>query len=222
MLSRARSDLSYFVEAYLAMLDHEWEKAAAIFEQRGYFYSNLRAHYEYALPYVARVLVKLGEGDRLEAYRAEHLSRQPNLNGYIVHALLAADDGRLDDAVAMLRRASAATRPASTVFGDAYVLVEAAEWLYEDSGYEGFRHLMLELVRSHQRLNPTLGWAYAVEAMYGDVDADRLRALGMVLHLDPMSRRLSGFPEADKERARQWLERNNPFVDRVSVPAVGT
>lgn len=222
LLAQAKSDVTYFVEAYLAMLDRDWGKAVAVLAERGHYYSNLRARYAYALPYTARALLKSGERDRLEAYWAEHRTDHQNLNGYIVQALLDAEHGKTADAVAALRRAARFTGSASTIFGEQYTLVEAIEWLYEDSGHEDYRLLMLELARTHQRMYPTIAWAYAVEAIHGDLDGARLRAIGLTMHLDPASRRLAAVPEEDKEQARQWLEKNNPFVERVDAPSLGT
>lgn len=222
LLTHAKSDLSYFVEAYIEALDRNWEKAASALERRGHYYSNLRARYAYALPLTARILLKNGDRDTLESYWAEHKADHPNLNGYIVQALLDAEHGKTADAVSVLRQAARSAQPASTIFGERYTLVEAVEWLYEDSGHDDYRRLMLELARTHQRAKPTIAWAYAIEAVYGDSEETRLRAIGLTMHLDPDSRRLALIPEEDKERARHWLEKNNPFVERMNALSLGT
>jgi len=49
-------------------------------------------------------------------------------------------------------------------FLDWYQLVEACEWLYEDTKYTEYRDLALKYAKICQVLRPLYGWPYAVEA----------------------------------------------------------
>jgi hypothetical protein len=50
-----------------------------------------------------------------------------------------------------------------------------------------------------------------MEAKLAKSAADRTRALGFALHLDPDSERIAKIPEAQKTAAKAWFEKNNPF-----------
>jgi hypothetical protein len=93
-----------------------------------------------------------------------------------------------------------------------YQLVEACEWLYEDTKHAEYRSLALYWAKLHQQIQPMFAWAYAVEAKYTDSPVDRLRALAMTLYLDKRSERIAGFSEPDQAKALEWLKKNNPFL----------
>lgn len=46
-----------------------------------------------------------------------------------------------------------------------------------------------------------------------------LPRLGLALYLDRRSERIAAIPESEKAKAREWLEKNNPFTIRKPVPA---
>jgi hypothetical protein len=92
-----------------------------------------------------------------------------------------------------------------------YQLVETCEWLFDDSGYAGYRELALAYARIYQKMRPMFAWAYAVEARYSDNADDRIRALAITLYLDKRSERIAAISREEKDKALQWLEKNNPF-----------
>ena len=93
-----------------------------------------------------------------------------------------------------------------------YQLVEACEWLYEDTAYIGYRDLVLKFAKICQKIRYESAWSYAVEAKYTDSESDRLRALGITLYLDKRSERISRISDNEKQRALAWLKKNNPFI----------
>ncbi len=94
-----------------------------------------------------------------------------------------------------------------------YSLVESCEWLYDVTGNPEYRDLALEYSKIYQRMMPLMAWAYAVEAKYTKNERDRLRALAITLYLDKDSERVSGVSVAEKDKAREWLKDNNPFLE---------
>jgi hypothetical protein len=93
-----------------------------------------------------------------------------------------------------------------------YQFAEACEWLYWDSKQEAYRELALDWARKHQRIAPMYSWAYAIEAELAKAPPERLRALAITLYLDPNSERASRLPAAERQKAKQWLNANNPFL----------
>jgi len=59
-------------------------------------------------------------------------------------------------------------------------------------------------------------WSYAVEAKYTDNATDKMRALAVTLYLDRRSEHIASFSQEEKDKALQWLGKNNPFLQ---VPA---
>jgi hypothetical protein len=55
-------------------------------------------------------------------------------------------------------------------------------------------------------------WAYAVDAELTASPSERRRALAITLYLDPNSERASKFSAAERQKAREWLKANNPFL----------
>jgi hypothetical protein len=81
-----------------------------------------------------------------------------------------------------------------------------------------YRELALDWARKHQRIAPMYSWAYAIEAELAKTSAERLRALAITLYLDPNSERASRLPAAEREKAKQWLNANNPFLKPPGKP----
>ncbi len=73
--------------------------------------------------------------------------------------------------------------------------------------------ILLEWARFYQRLFPFYSWAYGVEARHSENERDRLKALAITLYLDAHSERASGFSRDEKQKAIEWLEKFNPFLD---------
>jgi len=93
-----------------------------------------------------------------------------------------------------------------------YQLVDACELLFKDTKNDAYRVRALELARLYQRVQPLDSWAYAVEAKLAKTEEDRLRPLALTLYLDKQSYHIEGISKKEKERARKWLEVNNPFL----------
>jgi hypothetical protein len=51
-----------------------------------------------------------------------------------------------------------------------------------------------------------------MEARLATAPAERQRALGIALYLDPQSERLRDVPEAEKQEARKYMKEHNPFL----------
>jgi hypothetical protein len=92
-----------------------------------------------------------------------------------------------------------------------YQIVEAAEWMYADTGYARFRELALRWARAYQRVFPMYGWAYAVEATLTTDPVARNRAIALAEYLDPQSDRLGRIDDASRRAAAKWLKTHNPF-----------
>jgi hypothetical protein len=93
-----------------------------------------------------------------------------------------------------------------------YQLVDLCEVLYESTERAAYRDRVLALARLHQQVDPFAAWAYAVEAKYAATANERLRPLAITIYLDRRSQHISGIAEQEKEKARKWLEKNNPFI----------
>jgi hypothetical protein len=98
-----------------------------------------------------------------------------------------------------------------------YQWAEACEWLFEATKDARYRDMALKLAKVNQRTMPFDAWAYAMEVRLTSNKADRKRALGFALYLDPASERLAAIPEKEKAEARAWFAKNNPF----KAPAPG-
>ena len=214
------SELVLFAKGYQAIQKQDYRSAMQWFEERALFYTY---HYEdyggYALPYFAWASVKSGQTtamkEFLKNYERPDDSRtfQKEFDFYLAEAFMAGGEGRHEEAVASLnaafnRRPHTEMRP---IFSW-YQIVEACEWLYEDSNQEVYKILAVKWAKAYQIIQPMFAWAYAVEAKYSTNALDRRRALGFALHLDRHSERISGIRAAEKVTAREWFEKNNPFV----------
>jgi hypothetical protein len=173
---------------------------------------NTEAAVAYELPYFVASLVK---ADRREDAQAM-LASFRDLAGKDFYYLLASAyfdglTGATQAALDSLRRAQF-ERPGmgEVTVPPMFQELEACEKLYELTRDERFRQLLLDLAVRQQKEWPW-SWAYTFEAKYATDAAERERALGIALYLDPKSEHLAGFSEAQRKRAAQWFARNNPF-----------
>jgi hypothetical protein len=88
----------------------------------------------------------------------------------------------------------------------------ACEWLYRDTHDARFRTMLVEWLKSHEVIQPTQGWAYAMHYTYERDTTERVHALAMARYLDPSSERLRTATKADVEKAKAWFSKNNPFA----------
>ena len=98
-----------------------------------------------------------------------------------------------------------------------YQIVEACEWLYEDSGHSGYRQLALQWAKDYQVIQPMFAWAYGVEAKYSDDANARRKALAFALHLDAGSERIQEISDEEKAKAKEWFKANNPFLQNLHL-----
>lgn len=210
--SIVRSRLAYFAEAYTRLRNKDFAGANRTFEEmaRHYWFEG-----SYAAAYFARAAAKSGNGESLERYLDGKLTQNPitRFDFNLAKAFFASARGQQDQALKYLA-AALNTRPetgARPIFTE-YQFVEACEWLYEDTNNAAFRNLALDWARKHQRLAPMYSWAYAVEARFATSPEERMRALAITLYLDPNSERASRLSPAERQRAKEWLNANNPFL----------
>ncbi|HEY3488679.1 MAG TPA: hypothetical protein VGK27_00995 [Candidatus Deferrimicrobiaceae bacterium] len=162
------------------------------------------------LPYMVWGSVKSGIGPSYAQFAERYREKSP-FDYELAKAAIAAGTGNHDEAVRRLKAASFRIPREAQPIPPWYRLVEWAEWFYADSKRPEYRELALDWAKRHQRIQPMYAWAYAVEARYAEEGPARTRALAMALHLDRRSERITAIPEAEKEKAREWLKANNPF-----------
>jgi TolA-binding protein len=213
-----RSSLAYFADAYKLLRDKDFAGATRVFEEMTTHYTIENT---YAGPYFARAAAKSGNGEALERHLDSSLAEHPNMlfEVSLAKAFFAGARGEHEEAlkhlnVALNNRPHTESRPIFTE----YQFAEACEWLYQDTGKATYRDLALDWVRKYQRLAPMYSWAYAIEARLTPSPARRIRALAITLYLDPKSERASTFTLVERQRAKEWLKANNPFLKE---PATG-
>jgi hypothetical protein len=171
--------------------------------------------FSFPLPYLSWSSAKSGGLSDIEPYLSEYKKELgDDFDYYLSMAFLAGSKKEHREAIRYLKSARYHTQNVRGMryFPTFYQLAEACEWLYEDSKFEGYRELLLELVRLRQTIRPMDSWAYAFEAKYTKSDADRIRALAVTLYLDKQSERITHFSNGQKRKALEWLKENNPFL----------
>jgi hypothetical protein len=173
-----------------------------------------------ALPYFAYAAGKTGDKLGLESIlRPESTRIPPDFDMRLARAFFAASHNDIPEArkwlaLAFRARPNTDYRPVASEFQYA----EACEWLYRDTHDEQFRTMLLGWVKSYQLIQPTQGWAYAMQYSYEKDDGERIRSLAMALYLEPRSERIRKAPVADVTRAKAWFQLHNPF-SKVPKPA---
>jgi hypothetical protein len=201
----ARTEAVYFAQAYALLRNGDAAGAYKVFTEAA---QRFVIEDTYALPYFAWAAAKSGNGAALEAW----LPARGGFDLELGRAFLAGLKGEHPAAISHLQRAFA-SRPHTDfrpIFTE-YQYAEACEWLFRDTGHEPYRDLALDWVRKHQRMQPMYAWAYAMEATLTRSPADRTRAVAMAQYLDRGSERLATISAKDRERAKAWFARHNPF-----------
>jgi len=218
--TKVEPELAFFARGYNALKEKDYSGARDVFVERArYYLSGEGTLGSYALPYFAWASVKSGPMEAMETYLSAQdvqgsLDEEPvGFDYYLARAFVAAGQRQHDQALSFLHRAFNA-RPHTEMrpIFSWYQIVEACEWLYEDSGDGRYRDLALKWAKDYQVIQPMFGWAYAVEAKYAETGDVRSRALGITLYLDRRSARIAPIGEAEKREALEWLEDNNPFL----------
>ena len=213
---KSRFHLAWFADGYYALRMGDFAKALGVFREKFPFFSKRTYRlYSYAFPYIAWSSVKSGNLSEFENHLRAYKSKfGEDFDYHLSKAFISGGKGHHEKAIRHLKAAFYRLPPTrSRPFFARYQIVEASEWLYEDTGYEEYRTLALEWAKTYQRIYPIYAWAYAVEAKYTDSLSDRLRALALTLYLDKRSERIADFSGIEKDKALEWLKRNNPFLD---------
>lgn len=218
-----RSSLALFADGYVEL--RRGNHAAAL--------ERFRAYAErypiddinddgFAVAYVAAASARTGDPLGLEKFLNDGEPKRMDFDGWLARAFFHSHRKDLDAAEAALKRAFQVRphtdyRPIQTE----YQFAEACEWIYQETGDARFKVMLLDWAKRHQQIQPTHAWAYAVQYTYEADAAARDRAFAMTLYLDPKSHRIAKAKPADIDKARAWLEKNNPFkqVEREEVQA---
>lgn len=212
-----KSDLAYFADAYAALRRRNYRGAVTKFNTLADRYPIEKmipiqqADTAFALPYFAYAAAKTGDTVGLEKY-VQGLTNH-DFDYWLARAFFAGvrkDVAAAQSALEAAFRARPHTdyRPIMTE----YQYAEACEWLYQETHDARFIAMLLDWVKSHQRIQPTHAWAYAMQYTYEKTAPDRMRALALTYYLDPASERITGAPKSDVDRAKSWLKDHNPFA----------
>lgn len=162
------------------------------------------------LPYVAYAYLRSGKRDEAEKMVNNYLFNMGADSDYLIaRALLDGSAGDHEAALNLLRRAYfrlPGTRTRS--FYPGYILLEACEFLLQDSGNDAYRQLIAELARRIQ-VDIPYSWAAAFEAKYATVTDARQLAIAAASILDPKSERLKHVAEAERAALRAGAIRHD-------------
>jgi hypothetical protein len=208
------SDLVYFAEGYTQLRHGNWKNAMDSFVGMMDRYEIDSGTDSFVLPYMAMAAAKTGDQFGLErAIDPSRDGRPMNFHRWLAKAILAGGRKDVETAAQALRKALD-ERPVSTnePILTEYQYAEVCEWLYRETRDAGFMESLLQWVRSEQQIHPASAWPYAMEYAYTISGDMHRRALAMTLFLDPRSERIKAAPAHEKSEAKDWLQKNNPFV----------
>ena len=215
------AELVFFAKAYLALRQKDYKEAVKRFEEKARFYSYRQDAGSYSLPYFSWAAVKSSQSKELvkllDNYEKPDIlanwGYKKGFDFFLAQAFLAGGKGHHKEAIILLNKAFNQDHYTNwrPIF-PWYQIIEACEWLYEETGRNEYRELALKWAKGHQVIQPMFAWAYAVEAKYTEDPKARTRALAFALHLDAHSERLQSFTEEEKTKARKWFKTNNPFL----------
>jgi hypothetical protein len=214
--SKEKTFLAWFADGYYQLRMKNFQGAYQVFQDRVArnvdLYVKSSGH---ILTYVVWSSIKNGRTSETDSYLQSYLDYYGrDFDYYLMKAFLCA--GRKKHAEAMNHLKSAQyvlpDKLEDRAMYPLYQLLESCEWLYEESGYEGYRALALTWAKLYQQIQPTIAWTYSIEAEYTTAKEERLRALAITLYLDSQSDRIANIPDQEKKSAKEWLKDNNPFV----------
>jgi hypothetical protein len=171
--------------------------------------------FSFAMPYLIWSAAKSENVEGVDARLAEYKNAlSDDFDYYLSKAFLLGSKKGHQEAIKNLKfaRNHILNLNGVRILPEWYQLMEACEWLYEDSKNGGYRELLVEYARMHQTIRPMDSWAYAFEAKHTNSTADRTRALALTLYLDKQSERIEHFSKKEKTNALEWLKNNNPFL----------
>jgi hypothetical protein len=216
---RLPHEYTLFARGYNAIKNKEFRKAYDALYKLGAFYNLYKIiSKDYHFSYLARSAVKIGDTQFIENGLGKDMislaqnKKEPPFDFYLAKAYLSAGKNDHKAAIIQLKKAFAyrpytGHRPIMTW----YQLLEACEWLYQDSGYAGYKKLLLMWAKQYQVIAPMYAFSYAFEAKYTDDPKRKIRALGITLYLDKDSVHLQGITETDIDAARKWFSESEPF-----------
>ena len=166
----------------------------------------------YVLPYLTFAHLKAGQKGIILKVLSDYRNRiGENFDYLISQAFVMASAGDHASALDLLQRAfnqrpGTGDRPFFTL----YQLIEAGEFLYQDTHEEAYAKLVLDWAR-RGALMSHYSWTYAVEAKHTTSPEERKKALGIALYLDSQSEHIQHFSADEKTAAKAWFNANNPF-----------
>ncbi len=173
---------------------------------------------QFVLPYFAFSAAKTGDFVALKPFLDALPQAQRGPEFHLAQAYFAGLAEHVDEALAQLQEAFVKL-DSRLISLSAFQYAETCVRLFEETHDARFRELALDWARKYQRLDPVMAWSYALEARYGDAkDARHLRAVALAYYLDRNSYWLGGVAPADIERAKAWLNQNNPFLRQPKAP----
>ncbi len=224
---RDKRFINYFAKAYIAFKNRKYAETVKIFykaKREDYMKSTTikgvpQKHNPLLKSFTLYTLYALQKTKQLHQYdeiiNAYERIHGKDFNYYLAHAVEAGLVRNYDESIDALKMAQ--FRTPNTWEGYIfpwYQMVETAEWLYLETGHDKYRELCIEWAKINQRMNPLDAWAYACEAKWSYSVPDKIRALAITLYLDKHSERIMKLSEQEKQQALEWLEENNPFLNR--------
>lgn len=211
-----------FARGLIANRNGDHTKAVTEFDHLADYYPIERPDFDFALPYFAWSAANSGDTLGLSAYLRTLPLPAQNFGVHLARAFFEGLSGHHDEALESLGRAHSAIPDAnggnfllryrSGQMFVAYQYAESCVWLFEATHDARYLDMALQWARKHQRMRPTVAWAYALEAKFTAVRVDRIRAAAMALYLDRNSRWLGDVPKDELREAETWLQINNPFT----------
>ncbi|MGE0383988.1 MAG: hypothetical protein AB7Q97_04610 [Gammaproteobacteria bacterium] len=173
------------------------------------------------LPLLARAGTLAGDTGAAESaiegiagYQGQYLDRD-RFALALAKSILAAHQNSVDDVLTQLVRAhDALDGEDDDVLPRWYQLLEVSEWLAARTADPRIEKLLLTWAVQYQGLEPIEPIGYVLEAVHTKDPQRRLRAIAIAGFLDPASWRMREITHGERERAANWLEKNNPFADR--------
>lgn len=220
------SIMALFARVRYEVTQKQHEKVVGLLTHLNDWYSLPNISMQSVLPYFAWSGTKTGKTVDVDKVLATHREKNGrDFEYWLATAMKQAAERKHDDA---LRSLDLARSNVSSSFWNMrpvqawYQLVETCELLFDDTQVVAYRERALELARIYQSVRPLDSWAYAVEAKYAKSAEERLQPLAKTLYLDKRSYRIVGIPEQEKEKAREWLEKNNPFLETLTKQKIET
>ncbi len=209
---QVKSDLAYFVEAYMAIRAGDFVSARTRLQEASTLFDFSNPSRGHMLPYYAFAAAKSGDlsavGKFLDGVAIDH----QRFDYFLAKAVVSGITGNASDSIRFLtlalhRRPFTEIRPIYTE----YQFAEICEWLYDATRNEKYRAIALDWARKNQINQPWVAWAYAVEAKLSRNAADRGRAIAMAYYLDKRSERLMAIPKSEIDAAVKEFGSRNPL-----------